>query len=104
MTKIKASSTDGDTVARVRTMIGGHDRVMIILDSLHNRDHVLAELVAYGPMVTEGCYAVVEDSNINGHPGHTDFTDQGPGPFEAVADYLRTTDRFEVDRTGRSCS
>ena len=30
---------------------------------------------------------------------HTDFApDQGPGPFEAVADYLRTTDRFEVDR------
>ena len=60
---------------------------------------MLAELVAYGPMVTEGCYAVVEDSNINGHPVHTDFApDQGPGPFEAVADYLRTTDRFEVDR------
>jgi cephalosporin hydroxylase len=99
VTKIKASSTDGGTVARVRAMIGGHDRVMIILDSLHNRDHVLAELVAYGPMVTEGCYAVVEDSNINGHPVHTDFApDQGPGPFEAVADYLRTTDRFEVDR------
>lgn len=99
VTKIKASSTEPDTIAKVRAMLGADDRVMIILDSLHNRDHVYAELVVYGPMVTEGCYAVVEDSNINGHPVHTDFApDQGPGPFEAVMDYLQTTERFEIDR------
>lgn len=97
--KIKASSIIPETIESVRGMIGEHDRVMIILDSLHNRDHVLAELQAYGPMVTPGCYAIVEDSNINGHPVHTDYApDQGPGPFEAVTDYLATTDRFEIDR------
>lgn len=100
VTKIKASSLAPKTIAQVRSMIGPSDRVMLILDSLHNRDHVYAELVAYGPMVTPGCYAIVEDSNINGHPVHTDFApDQGPGPFEAVVDYLQTTDRFEIDRT-----
>lgn len=99
VTKIKASSLDPGTVSQVRGMIGPGDRVMLILDSLHNRDHVYAELVAYAPLVTTGCYAVVEDSNINGHPVHTDFApDQGPGPFEAVMDYLATTDRFEIDR------
>lgn len=99
VTKIKASSLDEATVERVRAMINPSDRVMLILDSLHNRNHVLAELQAYGPMVTPGCYAIVEDSNINGHPVHTDFApDQGPGPFEAVRDYLQTTDRFEIDR------
>jgi len=99
VTKIKASSLAPETIASVRGMIDPTDRVMLILDSLHHRDHVLAELLAYAPMVTEGCYAVVEDSNINGHPVYTDFPpDQGPGPFEAVMDYLRTTDRFEVDR------
>lgn len=100
VTKIKASSTDDSTVGRVRGMIGPDDRVMVILDSLHNRDHVFAELVTYGPIVTPGCYAVVEDSNINGHPVFTDYApDQGPGPFEAVMDYLATTDRFEIDRS-----
>jgi cephalosporin hydroxylase len=99
VTKIKASSIDPQTVERVRGLIGPDDRVMIILDSLHNRDHVFAELQAYGPMVTEGCYAVVEDSDINGHPVYTDYApDQGPGPFEAVMDYVETTDRFEIDR------
>jgi len=100
VTKIKASSLDPETISRVRSLITPRDRVMLILDSLHSRDHVLAELRAYAPLVTPGCYAIVEDSNINGHPVHTDFApDQGPGPFEAVADYLATTDRFEIDRS-----
>ncbi len=99
VTKIKASSLAPETIEQVRGMVAPGDRVMLILDSLHSRDQVYAELLAYGPMVTPGCYAVVEDSNINGHPVHTDFApDQGPGPFEAVMDYLRTTDRFEIDR------
>ena len=99
MTKIKASSLAPETIEQVRGMVAPGDRVMLILDSLHSRDQVYAELLAYGPMVPPGCYAVVEDSNINGHPVHTDFApDQGPGPFEAVMDYLRTTDRFEIDR------
>lgn len=98
--KILASSTDPETIARVRAMITPRDRVMLILDSLHNRDHVLAELRAYAPMVTPGCYAIVEDSDINGHPVHTDFApDQGPGPFEAVADFLAESRDFEVDRS-----
>jgi cephalosporin hydroxylase len=100
VTKIKASSLATETIAHVRSLISPRDRVMLILDSLHNRDHVLAELRAYAPLVTPGCYAIVEDSNINGHPVHTDFApDQGPGPFEAVADYLATTERFKIDRS-----
>ena len=97
--KIKASSIEPSTIEQVRSLIGPDDRVMLILDSLHNRDHVLAELKAYGDFVTPGCYAIAEDSNINGHPVHTDYApDSGPGPFEAVMDYLATTDRFAIDR------
>ncbi|MBK7403428.1 MAG: cephalosporin hydroxylase [Phycisphaerales bacterium] len=99
VTKIKASSLAPETIAQVRGTIRPTDRVMLILDSLHNRDHVLAELHAYAHLVTPGCYAIVEDGDINGHPVHTDFApDQGPGPLEAVTDYLATTDRFEIDR------
>lgn len=95
---LAGSSTDPDTVARVRALIRPGERVMAILDSLHSRGHVLAELRAYGPLVTPGCYLIAEDTNINGHPVHTDYPpDQGPGPFEAVEAYLRETDRFEPD-------
>jgi cephalosporin hydroxylase len=40
--------------------------VMVVLDSDHSWEHVLAELRAYGAMVTEGCYLVVADTLL-GH-------------------------------------
>lgn len=100
ITYINASSTDDDTVARVRDEAANAHAVMLILDSLHRMDHVLAELRLYAPLVTPGCYAIAEDSNINGHPVHTPYQpDQGPGPYEAVHAFLKETDRFEIDFT-----
>ena len=39
---------------------------------------------------------IVEDTNINGHPVYEAF---GPGPMEAVQDFLKERDDFEVDRS-----
>lgn len=60
--------------------------VFMILDSDHSRDHVLRELNVLVPLLRCGDYLVVEDSNINGHPVRPDF---GPGPWEAIMDYLK---------------
>lgn len=54
------SSADPDVAARVGEAVGGR-RCMVSLDSDHHAPHVEAEIRAYGPLVTPGCYLVVED-------------------------------------------
>ena len=88
------SSTSPEAVTRVKGLIKDGERVMVILDSDHSRDHVLDELRIYGKMVTPGQYLIVEDTNINGHPALPKF---GPGPMEALDVYLKESDGFELD-------
>ena len=96
ITYLQGSSTDPGIVDRVARSARRANRVMVVLDSNHSRDHVLRELEVYGPLVTPGCYLVVEDTNVNGNPV---LPDHGPGPMEAVEEFLATTDGFEVDRS-----
>lgn len=79
----------GDSVAQ-----GTLDRVwewaqgaqgLVILDSAHDQAHVLAELDAYSPFVAASNFLIVEDTNVNAHPVRPDF---GPGPWEAVQEWL----------------
>jgi cephalosporin hydroxylase len=90
------SSTGPGIVAGVAEAVQPGERVMVILDSNHQKDHVLAELRAYSPLVTPGDYLVVEDTNINGHPVRADH---GPGPMEAVDEFLAGTDEFSIDES-----
>jgi cephalosporin hydroxylase len=88
-----ASSTAPETVDFVRGTIAPGEAVMVILDSSHQAPHVREELRHYSPLVTEGSYLVVEDGHLNA------WQDHGPGPLEAVAEFLAENDRFEIDRS-----
>jgi cephalosporin hydroxylase len=100
---IEGPSTDPATLAKVREQIPAGASVMVVLDSDHSRDHVLAELRAYGPMVTEGQYLVVADTLL----GRLDAAQtptkrshvwvKGDEPLAALNTYLTETDRFEPD-------
>ncbi|MDP3525099.1 MAG: CmcI family methyltransferase, partial [Hoeflea sp.] len=48
---IEGSSIAEETVAKVREIASGHERILVCLDSNHTHDHVLAELEAYAPLV-----------------------------------------------------
>ena len=90
---IKSRSVDENTLALVRERAMG-ERVMVVLDSDHSYENVLAELHAYAPLVSEDCYCVVCDTNLQGHPVWAGTPDD---PMGAVAEFLRTHDEFEID-------
>jgi cephalosporin hydroxylase len=64
-----ASSVDSETVVYLKAHIEAYkcQRVMVILDSAHEEDHVEKELEIYQHLVTVGSMLVVEDTN--NHPG-----------------------------------
>lgn len=61
LTLIEGSSTAPETIAQVKACVRPDDRVLVLLDSCHLRDHVAAELQAYAPLVTPGSYIVACD-------------------------------------------
>ena len=83
---VLGDSASPAVVDRVRQILPQPRAPMfVILDSDHRMPHVLRELEAYVPLMQAGDYLVVEDSCVNGHPVRPDF---GPGPMEAIEQFL----------------
>jgi len=87
-------------VERVRELVAGRERVIVILDSNHTHEHVLCELELYSPLVRKGSYLVVYDTLIDDMPASL-FPDRpwGPGnnPKTAVREFLKSNRRFRID-------
>ncbi len=85
---ILGDSTDQAVKSCVVDLIDGR-RTMVSLDSEHATPHVLAEIGLYGPLVTPGCYLVVEDGIFDligqerAHLGGARIPDEG-GPLRAI--------------------
>lgn len=97
---LQGSSTDPAIVEQVRAQAAGK-RVLVVLDSNHTHDHVLAELEAYAPLVSIGSYCVVFDTVVEDLPAGLYPErpwDVGNNPKTAVHEYLRRDNRFEIDR------
>jgi hypothetical protein len=90
------SSSDAEIFSQVQSIIGENKKVMVVLDSDHSRDHVFKEMQLWHSMVSKDSYMIVEDSNVNGYPVRPDF---GPGPMEAINDFLQINNMFEIDNS-----
>ncbi|HRV43092.1 MAG TPA: CmcI family methyltransferase [Syntrophales bacterium] len=100
ITLLEASSIEESTRRRVRAIIGDTDRVMVVLDSNHTHDHVLAELRMYSPLVGMGHYLVCGDTVIEDMPPDAARPrpwGRGNNPKTALGAFLAETDAFEVD-------
>lgn len=89
---IQGSSIAPEIIAQVRQIATRFQRIMVILDSNHTHDHVLAELEAYAPLASPGSYCVVFDTIVEDLPDSM-FPDRpwsrGNNPKTAVWEYLR---------------
>ena len=94
---IEGDSTSAETVGRVRELIKPGEKVMVILDSNHLKEHVAKELAAYADLVTPNGYLLVSDGimeHVAGMP-RTGSDWSWNNPKSAIAEFLATRDDFE---------
>jgi cephalosporin hydroxylase len=97
---LEGSSVDEAVVAEAHRVARRVERVMVILDSDHSHDHVLAELRAYAPLVTVGQFLVVADTFVEHIPSQEHRPRSwGPGnnPATALRAWLGESEGFEPD-------
>lgn len=100
ITAITGDAKDPDIAAKVAELVAGR-RCMVSLDSDHSGPHVTREIELYGPLVSPGCYLVVEDG-IFGYATRTLRTGHGLGdmvgsPLDAIEKLLDGSDEWSRD-------
>ncbi len=100
---IEGSSIDKKIVSQVKQLAAGKSKVLVFLDSNHTHEHVLAELNAYGPLVSLDSYVVVFDTFVEDLPDNYKWTDRpwgkGNNPRTAAWEWLKQNKNFSIDRS-----
>lgn len=97
---IEGSSTDKQIVDDVKSFVQAGEKVLVILDSNHTEEHVLAELKAYHDLVTQGSYIVATDGimkDLYDVPrGNAEW--KSNNPTTAVTEFLKTHQDFVLEQ------
>jgi cephalosporin hydroxylase len=96
---VEGSSTAPATLAAVQAMVAPGERVLVILDSNHARDHVAAELSLYAPLVSVDSYIVACDgimAQVAGAPRSAPDWSWN-NPISAVEDFLAVRPDFTLE-------
>ena len=100
ITLIEGSSISQNVVDTVSSMVKPNDVVLVILDSNHTYDHVLAELRAYSEFVSPGSYIVATDGvmlEVSDVPrGQRDWDINNP--TRAAADFVLQNPSFVIEQ------
>jgi len=94
---LEGSSTAPEILAAVKKQIKDGNKVLVILDSNHESDHVLKELELYSPLVTRDSFLIVNDTHLEDMVGKGG---QG-GAREGLRQFMLTSGSkaFVVDRS-----
>lgn len=99
ITLIEGSSVAPDIVAQVKGRVRPEDKVLIVLDSNHSRQHVADELEAYCELVTKGSYIVATDGimqDVYDVPRGTPSWDKD-NPVTAAHEFLERHQEFVLE-------
>jgi len=103
MTIVDGSTIEPVIVDKVRELIAPDETVLVFLDSNHSKDHVLAELHAYAPMVSVGSYIVAMDGIMNRLEGaprsKPDWSTNNPK--NAAEEFVKESDNFVLNSPDR---
>lgn len=98
---IEGSSIAQDTIDKVYDFAKGKKNIMVVLDSNHTHEHVLAEMNAYSKLVAKDSYMIVCDTTVE-VLDNANFDNRpwgkGDNPYTAVMQYLKENDgEFTID-------
>jgi cephalosporin hydroxylase len=100
ITLIEGSSVDIDVVSQVKALTKPNDKILVILDSNHTRQHVLAELNAYAELVSVGSYIVATDGImkdlVSAPRSQSDWDTNNP--YQAAQDFLVFHPEFKLQQ------
>ena len=103
ITMIQGSSVDSEVIQQVYDFAKNKEKILVLLDSNHTHDHVLAELRAYAPLVSVDSYCIVYDTVIEDMPADYEWKDRpwgkGNNPKTAVWEFLKENDNFEINKS-----
>ncbi|HET8782336.1 MAG TPA: CmcI family methyltransferase [Pyrinomonadaceae bacterium] len=99
ITLIEGSSTDPRVVEEVQSHIRPDEKVLVLLDSCHTKEHVIAELSAYSQLVSPGSYIVAMDGImqqvVGGPRTQPDWT--WNNPLQAALEFVKGNPDFIIE-------
>jgi len=101
---IKGDSVSQEVIDQIKAKVKSHHKVLVTLDSLHTKKHVLKELELYSQFVSKGSYLVVQDtwlsnmsSGLKKKMKKSGWHLDDDGPKEAVDAFLKVNKNFKID-------
>ena len=102
---IEGSSIELETFTKVEGLVSPNDKVIVILDSAHDYDHVLREIELYSSLASVGSYIVVTDGSQEylgntprakvDYPGYAETWEKN-NPKKAAGDFVLNNDQYEI--------
>lgn len=96
---VEGSSISESTIAAIKKMVKNANKIMVVLDSNHSKEHVSRELELYKDFVTPGSYLIAMDGAQafvwdipNGKPEWKE-----DNPLIAIEEFLKKNEDFVID-------